>query len=134
MPERLRRMIDMRIALPGPEERQTLEVACVAGMEFSSATAAAGLEADVVKVEMPCEALARRYGLICYPLSHAVFGINPGNSRQPLGRSQVPPTSFARRSLTSGVQTHNLAPIYPSLRAIPPLYFEKGYCHEAVYI
>jgi hypothetical protein len=42
------------------EEQRTLEAASVAGVEFSAAAVAAGIETDVVEAETRCERPARR--------------------------------------------------------------------------
>jgi predicted ATPase len=59
MPETLQQMIDQQIDRLSPAEQQLLEVASVAGAEFSAAVAAGlGIEPDAVEVQ--CEALVRR--------------------------------------------------------------------------
>ena len=60
MPESLRQMIEKQIERLGLEDRHILEVASVAGMEFSAAAVAAGVEEEVVQVEARCEELVRR--------------------------------------------------------------------------
>jgi DNA-binding winged helix-turn-helix (wHTH) protein/predicted ATPase len=60
VPEQLRQLIERRMARLTPAEQQVLEVASVAGTEFSAAAVAAGLRAAVIPVEARCEALARR--------------------------------------------------------------------------
>jgi predicted ATPase len=57
VPEQLRQLIERRLGRLTPAEQQVLEVASVAGTEFS---VAAGLMAAVIPVEARCEALARR--------------------------------------------------------------------------
>jgi DNA-binding winged helix-turn-helix (wHTH) protein/predicted ATPase len=59
-PESLRQMIERQITRLSPADRRMLEVASVAGMEFTAAAVAAGGEADVVAIEERCEELARR--------------------------------------------------------------------------
>ena len=59
-PESLRQMIEKQIERLGPEERRVLEVASVAGVEFSAAAVAAGSEEEIVQVEGRCEELVRR--------------------------------------------------------------------------
>jgi tetratricopeptide (TPR) repeat protein len=60
VPESLRRLIEQQIERLSPEEQHVLEVGSVAGMEFSAAAVAAGLEAEAEEVEERCEGLARR--------------------------------------------------------------------------
>lgn len=47
-----------------PVNQALLEIASVAGMVFSAATVAAGLEAAVLEVEHRCEALARQHRFV----------------------------------------------------------------------
>jgi tetratricopeptide (TPR) repeat protein len=60
VPASIQQMIETQIDRLSPEEQRVLEVASVAGVEFSAATLAAGLETEVVEVEELCEGLARR--------------------------------------------------------------------------
>jgi predicted ATPase/DNA-binding winged helix-turn-helix (wHTH) protein len=60
MPEGLLQMIVRQMERLSPLDQQVVEVASVAGAEFSVAAIAAGLEAAVGEVEERCEALARR--------------------------------------------------------------------------
>lgn len=60
VPGDLRQMIEEQIHRLSPEEQNTLEVASVAGAEFSAAAVAAGVEAQVSEVEIRCAGLARR--------------------------------------------------------------------------
>ena len=60
VPESLRQMIETQIERLSPAERQLLEVASVAGAEFSAASVAAGVETGVEAVEEQCAELARR--------------------------------------------------------------------------
>jgi DNA-binding winged helix-turn-helix (wHTH) protein/predicted ATPase len=60
MPERLRQLIEMRVARLTAAEQQLLDVASVAGEEFSAAAVAAGLAGEVIPIEARCEVLARR--------------------------------------------------------------------------
>jgi DNA-binding winged helix-turn-helix (wHTH) protein/predicted ATPase len=60
LPENIRQMLTQQFARLSMETQQMLEVASVAGMEFSAAAIAAGLETDVVTVETRCEGLARQ--------------------------------------------------------------------------
>ena len=60
VPESLRRLIEQQLERLSPEEQQVLEVGSVAGMEFSAAVVAAGLEAVEEEIEERCEGLARR--------------------------------------------------------------------------
>jgi DNA-binding winged helix-turn-helix (wHTH) protein/predicted ATPase len=59
IPEGPHQMIIRQIERLGSLDRQVLEVASVAGAEFSVAAIAAGLETTVAEVEERCEALAR---------------------------------------------------------------------------
>jgi DNA-binding winged helix-turn-helix (wHTH) protein/predicted ATPase len=60
VPENLRRMIELQIDRLPPEDQQVLEVASVAGVEFSAAALAAGSAAELRAVERRCAALADR--------------------------------------------------------------------------
>ena len=60
MPASLGQMIDRNLDRLGPHERQLLEVASIAGVEFSAASVAAGLDDDAMQVEARCEQLSRR--------------------------------------------------------------------------
>jgi predicted ATPase len=60
IPESLRRIIDQQLEQLPPEERACLEVASVAGREFSAAAVAAGIDRPVEEVEARYAALARR--------------------------------------------------------------------------
>jgi DNA-binding winged helix-turn-helix (wHTH) protein/predicted ATPase len=60
VPESLRQMLIQQLERLSTEEQRILETASVAGVEFSAAAVAAGLEIDVVEAESRCENLARR--------------------------------------------------------------------------
>jgi DNA-binding winged helix-turn-helix (wHTH) protein/predicted ATPase len=60
LPESIRQMLTQQFARLSMETQQVLEVASVAGMEFSAAAVAAGLDTDVVAAETRCEGLARQ--------------------------------------------------------------------------
>ncbi len=60
VPETLRQMIEQRLAQVSPAERAVLEVASVAGAEFSVAAVAVGIRTEVEAVEEQCAELARR--------------------------------------------------------------------------
>jgi DNA-binding winged helix-turn-helix (wHTH) protein/predicted ATPase len=60
LPESLRQLIDHQLNRLSQEERGVLEVASVAGIEFSAAWVAAALDTDVLEVEGCCEALTCR--------------------------------------------------------------------------
>jgi DNA-binding winged helix-turn-helix (wHTH) protein/predicted ATPase len=60
IPESLRHLIDQQIEQLHPEERACLEVASVAGREFSAAATAAGTDDRVEELEARFAALARR--------------------------------------------------------------------------
>jgi predicted ATPase len=60
LPESIRQMLTQQFARLNKDAQQVLEVASVAGMEFSAAAVAAGLETDVVEAETRCEGLARQ--------------------------------------------------------------------------
>ena len=61
VPEGIRPMIDKQIDRLNPQEQRLLEVAGVAGVEFSAAVVAAALNEDVVHAEECCEGLSRRH-------------------------------------------------------------------------
>jgi predicted ATPase/DNA-binding winged helix-turn-helix (wHTH) protein len=61
VPESLRQMLAQQLERLGMEEQRVLEVASIAGVEFSAAAVAAGLGAHVLEAETQCEALARRH-------------------------------------------------------------------------
>jgi predicted ATPase/DNA-binding winged helix-turn-helix (wHTH) protein len=60
IPASLRHIIAAQFRQLAPAEQQALEVASVAGAEFSAAVVAAGLEEPVIPAEACCEGLARR--------------------------------------------------------------------------
>jgi DNA-binding winged helix-turn-helix (wHTH) protein/predicted ATPase len=60
VPESLRQMIEKQLARLAPEERRLIEAASVAGVEFSAAAVASGVEEAAERVEELCEGLARR--------------------------------------------------------------------------
>jgi predicted ATPase len=60
VPESLRQMIEQRLTQVSPQARTVLEVASVAGAEFSAAAVAAGVETTGEAIEEQCAALARR--------------------------------------------------------------------------
>src|SRR5712692_4625704 len=60
VPTSIREFIEQQVDRVNPEERQVLEAASVAGMEFSAAAVAGGVEQEVEAVEEHCDALVRR--------------------------------------------------------------------------
>ncbi len=60
VPESLQQLIAQHIERLRPETQRVLEVASVAGAEFSAAAVAAGVEAEVDEIEEQCEELVRR--------------------------------------------------------------------------
>lgn len=60
IPDDVRGVIALQLGRLGDAERRVLEVASVAGLEFSAAAIAAGAGATVTDVEATCAALARR--------------------------------------------------------------------------
>ena len=60
VPESLRQMLIQQLDRLSLEEQRILEAASVAGVEFSAAAVAAGIETGVVEAESRCEGLARR--------------------------------------------------------------------------
>src|SRR5439155_5813381 len=60
VPESIGQMIEQQLARLSPEAQRVVEVASVAGVEFSAAAVAAGLPDAVVAVEELCEGLVRR--------------------------------------------------------------------------
>jgi predicted ATPase len=88
MPESLRQMLEMQLDRLTPEEQRVLEVGSVAGVEFSAAAVAAGLEETVVRTDERCAAMVRRSQLLrsrgeqawpdgtvtgCYGFVHALY-------------------------------------------------------------
>jgi predicted ATPase len=59
-PTDLQQFLEQQINRMSPEEQRVLEAASVAGMDFSAAAVAAGLEREVAEVEQHCAELARR--------------------------------------------------------------------------
>jgi DNA-binding winged helix-turn-helix (wHTH) protein/predicted ATPase len=59
IPQTLRTMIEQQFEQLSPEDQRVLEVASVAGMEFSASTVAAGVETPFEEIEQRCEELAR---------------------------------------------------------------------------
>jgi DNA-binding winged helix-turn-helix (wHTH) protein/predicted ATPase len=60
VPASLRQLLERQLDQFGTAERTLLDVAAVAGLEFSAAAVAAGLELDSAAAEASCETLARR--------------------------------------------------------------------------
>jgi predicted ATPase len=60
MPASLRQMLETQLDRLRPEERQLLEVGSVAGVAFSAAAVAAGLDDDVIRIDEQCAAVTRR--------------------------------------------------------------------------
>jgi DNA-binding winged helix-turn-helix (wHTH) protein/tetratricopeptide (TPR) repeat protein len=60
VPATLRQMIERQFERLGPGDQQLLEAASVAGVEFTAAAVAAGIEATAEEVENRCAPLARR--------------------------------------------------------------------------
>jgi predicted ATPase len=60
MPVSLRQMLETQLDRLRSEERRVLEVGSVAGVEFSAAAVAAGLEDDVIRIDEQCAAVERR--------------------------------------------------------------------------
>lgn len=59
-PASIQQIIEAQIDRLELEERRILEVASVAGLDFSSAAVAAGMGVDIAEIETCCEELARR--------------------------------------------------------------------------
>ena len=75
IPETLRQLIERQVDRMSPEEHRVLEVASVAGAEFSAAALAAGMGTDVETVEEHCARLSR----------HRQFFQTRGNAEWPDG-------------------------------------------------
>ena len=60
VPESIQQLIEKHIERLSPEEQRVLEVASVAGAEFSAAAVAAGVKVEVGEIEARCVRLARR--------------------------------------------------------------------------
>jgi predicted ATPase len=60
VPESLHQLVEQQLSQLSPEDRRLLEAASVAGVQFSAAAAAAGLEEAVEAVEDRCSTLAQR--------------------------------------------------------------------------
>lgn len=61
VPESIRQMIEKQIERLDQAQQRVLEVAAIAGVEFSTSAIAAGLEQTLVPIEECCEELARRH-------------------------------------------------------------------------
>src|SRR5262249_846193 len=64
VPETIRQMIEKQIERVDTEQQRVLEVAAIAGVEFSTSAVAAGLEQPLIQIEEYCEQLARRHSFI----------------------------------------------------------------------
>jgi predicted ATPase len=64
VPDTLRQLIDTQIDSLTPDDQHLLEVASVAGTEFTAAAVAAGRESTSIEVEQHCEHLLRRASLL----------------------------------------------------------------------
>lgn len=88
VPESLRATIELQMSRLPPEAQRVLEAASVAGMEFSAAAVAAGIDTSVEVVETQCALLARHGQFIrprstetwpdgtvteCYGFVHALY-------------------------------------------------------------
>jgi predicted ATPase len=88
MPASLRQMLETQLDRLRPEERRVLEVGSVAGVEFSAAAVAAGLEDNVIRIDEQCAAVERRSQWLrscgeqgwpdgtvagCYSFGHALY-------------------------------------------------------------
>ncbi len=60
VPESLRQLIEQQLEQVDPEDQTILDAGSVAGVEFSAAAVAAGVELGAESVEARCETLARR--------------------------------------------------------------------------
>jgi class 3 adenylate cyclase/predicted ATPase len=60
VPENLQQLIEQQIERLSPETHRLLEVASVAGAEFSAAVVAAGVQTEIDEIEEQCEELVRR--------------------------------------------------------------------------
>jgi len=61
VPESIRQMIEKQIERLDQPQQRVLEVAAIAGVEFSTSAVAAGLEQTLIPIEERCEELARRH-------------------------------------------------------------------------
>jgi predicted ATPase len=88
IPQNLRQLIEQQFDRLSQEEQHVLEAASVAGMEFSAAAVAAGLEIATIQAEERCAGLARRQQFLqsrgfsewpdgtvaaCYGFIHALY-------------------------------------------------------------
>jgi DNA-binding winged helix-turn-helix (wHTH) protein/predicted ATPase len=64
VPDSIRQMIEKQIEHLDVNEQRTLEAASVAGAEFSTIAVAAGLDEDLMDIEIRCDELARRHQFI----------------------------------------------------------------------
>jgi DNA-binding winged helix-turn-helix (wHTH) protein/tetratricopeptide (TPR) repeat protein len=102
VPESLRPLIEQQLEQLSPTEQQVLEAASVAGMTWTVAAVAAGLETDARVVDALCATLARRGQFLepsgetrwpdgtltaCYQFRHSVYH-DVIYHRTPLGRRQ----------------------------------------------
>jgi len=72
VPESIREVLELQISRLSAPEQRVLEAAAVAGLEFSSAAVAAGVEQDTPGVEEHCDELARR-GVFVRPVGVGQF-------------------------------------------------------------
>ncbi len=59
VPESIRQMIEKQLDRLNPEEQRVLEIASVAGAEFSAAAVAAGAQTEIGEIEARCAGLSR---------------------------------------------------------------------------
>jgi predicted ATPase len=64
VPDSLRQFIEQQVERLDPVDQALLETASVAGMVFSAATVAAGMEAAMLEVEQRCAVLARQHQVV----------------------------------------------------------------------
>jgi predicted ATPase len=70
-PERLKQLVNKYLDRLTPEEFGVLEVASVAGLEFSAAAVAAVVERDILDIEACCERLVRQHYMLLRTASPA---------------------------------------------------------------
>jgi predicted ATPase len=142
VPSSIRQFIEQQIDRLSPADQHMLEVASVAGAEFSAATVAAGIAATVTAVEERCETLGRHGQFLqargseewpdgtvtaCYRFLHALYQ-DVLYERIPAGQKvELHRRIGERREHAYGDRAHELA-------AGLAMHFERGReYHRAVY-
>jgi DNA-binding winged helix-turn-helix (wHTH) protein len=134
VPESLREVLELELSRLSEREQRVLEAAAIAGLEFSSAAVAAGLELEPPAVEESCDELARRGQVLRsagigrfpdgslsarYTFTHGLYGDVLGQRAAPARRARLHQRIGLRGEELYGSQVGAIA-------AELALHFEEG--------